>query len=141
MNDISNIILKSGINSLIYESEEGFKKSLINSLSFKLNEALEGVHNTFASELMYENQNTEINEDIKILIKFFENYDPKSNNTLNLKNNTSINIQEQQVNNLKILFNSLNPKNRELMAKNILENGKGLKMNLEFYESAKKVIK
>ena len=40
MNDLSAIILKNGINSLIYESDEAFKKSLINSLSFKLNEAL-----------------------------------------------------------------------------------------------------
>ena len=103
MNDISNIVLKSGINSLIYESEDAFKKSLINCLSFKLNEAMRSVHESVSSELLISKEVTPINEDITNLINFFENYNSQTNNKLNLKNNTSINILEHQVENLKIL--------------------------------------
>jgi hypothetical protein len=43
MKNISNMILKSGLISLIYENDLAFKKSLTNSLSLKLNEAIKTV--------------------------------------------------------------------------------------------------
>lgn len=141
MNDLSNIILKSGIQSLIYESDEAFKKSLINSLSFKLNEAIKEVQDTTCSGILKLEEKTEINEDINNFIEFVENYDPKSSNRLNFKNNTSINISEQDMEKLKVLFNFLNSDNRKTMTKTLFENAYGLKKTLNFYETAQKVIK
>jgi len=141
MNDLSNIILKSGIQSLIYESDEAFKKSLINALSFKLNEAIKEVQDTTCSGILKLEEKTEINEDINNFIEFVENYDPKSSNRLNFKNNTSINISEQDMEKLKVLFNFLNSDNRKTMTKTLFENAYGLKKTLNFYETAQKVIK
>lgn len=141
MNDLSAIILKNGINSLIYESDEAFKKSLINSLSFKLNEALKETQSSFSSKMLFDEQTTEVNEDVETLLVFLENYDPESNYSLNLKNNTSINIKEHEAENLKALFNSLKPENRKLMAEETLKNINGLKRTLTFYKMAEKVIK
>lgn len=141
MNDLSTIILKSGLNSMLYESEDMFKKSLVNCLSFKLNEALKEASHTTASTILFKEEKTKITDDIKTLIDFFENYDSKTNFSLSLKNNTSINIQEQNLVKLKELFNSLNPQNREVMAKTLLENANGLKKTLNFYENAKRIIK
>lgn len=141
MNDLSAIILKSGINSLIYESEEAFKKSLINSLSFKLNEAIKEVQKNTSERLLTSEDFTEVNEDIKKFMTFLENYDSKSSNKLHFKNNSSINISEQDVENLKVLFNSLNSQNRKIMTKTLFENAYGLKRTLNFYDTAKRVIK
>lgn len=141
MNDLSTIILKSGIQSLIYESDEAFKKSLINSLSFKLNEAIKEVQETTSSGILHLEEKTEINEDVGNFIMFVENYESKSSTKLNFKNNTSINISEQDMEKLKVLFNSLNSDNRKIMTKTLFENAYGLKNTLNFYEMAKKVIK
>lgn len=141
MNDLSEIILKSGLNSLIYENDEAFKKSLINSLSFKLNEALKEVNKTTSSKILFTEEITELNEDVKRLVEFFNNYDPKTNSYLTLKNNININIQEHEVNKLKTLFNGLSAKNRKLMAKELLENTAKFKNTLNFYENAKGIIK
>lgn len=141
MNDLSEIILKSGLNSLVYENDEAFKKSLVNSLSFKLNEALKEVNKSTASNILFTEEKTELNDDVKKLIEFFENYNPKTNFSLTLKNNISINIQEQDVEKLKTMFNALNSKNRRLMAKELLENTAKFKNTLNFYENAKRIIK
>ena len=141
MKNLSTIILKSGIHSLIYESEDAFKKSLTNSLSFKLNEALKEVHKNTSAGLFHAEDVTEITEDIKNLINFLENYEIKSTNRFTFKNNTSINISEQDAKKIKVLFNSLNSKNRKIMAKTLFEDLQGFKKTLEFYENAKKVIK
>lgn len=141
MNDLSEIILKSGLNSLVYENDEAFKKSLVNSLSFKLNEALKEVNKSTTSNILFTEENTELNDDVKKLIEFFENYNPKTNFSLTLKNNISINIQEQDVEKLKTMFNALNSKNRRVMAKELLENTAKFKNTLNFYENAKRIIK
>jgi hypothetical protein len=141
MNDISTIILRSGLNSLIYENDESFKKSLINSLSFKLNEAVKDAQESFASNMLYSAEETKDSENIKKLVEFFENYNVKTNSKLNLKNNTSINITEEQVKNLKVLFDSLNTKNREILAKELLEDVTGVKRTIDFYERAQRALK
>lgn len=141
MNDLSTIILKSGLTSMLYEDEDIFKKSLVNCLSFKLNEALREASQTTTSTMLFKEEKTKVTSEIKTLVDFFENYNSKTNFSLPLKNNTSINIQEQNVVKLKELFNSLNSQNREVMAKTLLENANGLKRTLNFYENAKRIIK
>lgn len=140
MMDVSSIILKSGINSLIYESDESFKKSLINSLSFKLNEAVKEIQKDFSSKLFISKDETVVNEDISLFLNFVENYNPKTNKSLKLKNGSTINISENDLTKIKVLFNSLNSKNRQTMVKELLESQTGLKKTLEFYEKSKKVI-
>lgn len=141
MTDLSSIILKSGISSLIYENEESFKKSLINSLSFKLNEALKEVQHSFASKILVSEETTVVNKDIKTLLEFIDSYESNSNNSLNFKNGSTINIKENEIEKIKFLFNSLNPKNRELMAKELLEDYAGFKRSMEFYDKAQRIIK
>jgi len=140
MTNISEIILKSGLQSLIYENDDAFKRSLINTLSFKLNEALKEVNKSLSSNILFKEEKTEISEDVKTLIEFFENYNPKTNYSLKLKNNVNINISEQDLSKLKKLFNSFNPENRKRMAKELLENSAKFKNTLNFYENVKGLI-
>jgi predicted DNA-binding protein len=140
MTNISEIILKSGLQSLIYENDDAFKRSLINTLSFKLNEALKEVNKSLSSNILFKEEKTEITEDVKTLIEFFENYNLKTNCSLKLKNNVNINISEQDLSKLKKLFNSFNSENRKIMAKELLENSAKFKNTLNFYENVKGLI-
>jgi len=138
--NLSTIILKSGINSLMYESDDSFKKSLVNSLSFKLNEAVKEVQKELSSKILLIKDSTEINEDILMFLEFIDNYNPKTNKNLKCKNGTTINITENDLTKIKFLFDSLNSKNRQMMVKELFENQGGLKRTLDFYDKAKKAI-
>lgn len=133
-------MLKNGINSLIYESDDSFKKNLINSLSFKLNEAVKEVKKEFSSKILFSADQIDIDENVSIFLEFVENYNPKTNKTLKCKNGATININENDLSKIKFLFDSLNSKNKKTMVKELIETQAGLKRTLEFYDRAKKVI-
>jgi hypothetical protein len=141
MKDFSDIVLRSGIQSLIYESDVAFKKSLINTLSFKLNEAIKDVKQSFASSLFHKETKTNATPEIEYFINFVENYDSKTNNLLKLKNHSSINIKDHELEILKEMFDCLNIKNRQLMVEELLKNENGIKKQITFYKKAKGSIK
>jgi|688.fasta_scaffold794988_2 hypothetical protein len=137
----STLILQSGINDLIKENDSAFKKSLINSLSLKLNEAIKEVETEFKSKIMLSSDNTDFSTEIKEFINFVENYDSKLKNKLKLKNGTFININENDFKNLKEMFDTLNNKNKNIFVKEITESPAKLKDNLDFYKKAQRVLK
>jgi hypothetical protein len=137
----STLILQSGINDLIKENDSAFKKSLINSLSLKLNEAIKEVETEFKSKIMLSSDNTDFSTEIKEFINFVENYDSKLKNKLKLKNGTFININENDFKNLKEMFDTLNNKNKNIFVKEITESPAKLKNNLDFYKKAQRVLK
>jgi hypothetical protein len=137
MKDISTLILENGIKSLIYDSEESFKKSVINSLSLKLNDAINEAHYDTASTLMVKEENTNNSQNLSNFINFVENYDPKLNNKIKLKNESYINISENDFDSLVSLFNQLNTKNREIMLEEIFTSPTEIKRNIEFFNKTK----
>ena len=141
MKDFSDIVLRSGIQSLIYESDGAFKKSLINTLSFKLTEAIKDIKQSFASNLFHKEIKTEVTPEIEYFINFVENYNSKTNNLLKLKNQSSINIKDHELEILKEMFDCLNVKNRQLMVEELLKNETGIKKQITFYKKAKGSIK
>jgi hypothetical protein len=140
MKNISNTLLKNGLQNLIYEDDEAFKKSLIDTLSLKLNDAIADVEKSFKSEMMYETEKFEESEDVKSFIKFIENYDPKLNNSLVLKDNCKIHIKENEFDAIKKLFDSLNPKNRKTLVETSLKSVSSFKQNVDFYLNARKTL-
>lgn len=140
MNNINNLILKSGIKSLLQEDDTTFKKSLINSLSLKLNDAVLEVQENFVNELFFKKENTNFSEEMRYFVEFVENYDSKLNNKLKLKNETVINISESEMEALKGLFDRLGTKNRETFVKQILSTPGDLKSNIEFYKKARIIL-
>jgi len=137
----STLILESGINDLIKENDSAFKKSLINSLSLKLNKAIKEVENEFKSKMLMSSDRYSLSDEIKEFVEFVENYDPKLKNKLKLKNGTLINISETDFDNLKEMFDTLNNKNRKIFVKEITESPAKLKSNLDFYKKAQRVLK
>ena len=107
MKNMNNIILKNGFMSLIFEDESAFKKSLINSLSLKLNEAIKKTQNTMNGNLLSKNYGTiDASDDLKYFVEFIENYDSKIKNKFKFKNQSIINITESEVSALKNLFDA-----------------------------------
>lgn len=140
MRDLSNIVLKNGIQSLIYESDDAFRKSLINTLSFKLNEAINEAKQTFAENLLVTKEETKNTKEIEYFATFVENYNPEANYSLKLKNNSSINIKEHELEVLKEMFNALNSENRQTMVSNLLKDELGLRKTISFYKRARGII-
>lgn len=141
MKNPSTLILESGIKDLIKENDLAFKRSLINSLSLKLNESIKDIEKEFKSKMMLNIEQNVSSNQIKEFVEFVENYDPKLKNKLKLKNGTLINISESDFDNLKKMFDTLNNKNREIFVGEITESPAKLKSNLEFYKKAQRILK
>lgn len=142
MKDFQSLILKSGLQHLIQKNEPMFKKSLIDVLSFKLNENINFLTiQTNKHILRSKYKSTELTENMKLFIEFLESYDPKTNTKLKLKNDSVINITEEEIAEIKSLFNQLSPNNRQKMAETIFENKNSLDQHLEFYGKTKVLIK
>jgi len=137
MKNIENIILRNGIKTLMEEDDSSFKKSLVRCLSLKLNTAIKDTQNNFTKRLFENKKSTVVSPDIQYFVNFVENYDPKTNNRLKLKNHSYININESELKILTHLFDSLSPKNKELLASEILESPANIRKNIEFYNKAK----
>lgn len=141
MKNPSTLILESGIKDLIKENDLAFKRSLINSLSLKLNESIKDIEKEFKSKMMLNIEQNVSSNQIKEFVEFVENYDSKLKNKLKLKNGTLINISESDFNSLKKMFDTLNNKNREIFVGEITESPAKLKSNLEFYKKAQRILK
>lgn len=135
-------MLKNGFNYLIEENEEQFKKSLIDVLSFKLNESINFINFEARKKLLQSKHKFTKNEEtIKNFVNFLENYDPQNPPKIKLKNDSVINITESEIKAIKNLFDQLNAQNRLRMVKEIFESPNNLRQHLEFYEKAKALNK
>jgi len=137
MNNLPNLILKNGIKNLLEDDSTSFKKSLVDCLSIKLNDAIKEVESGFNERIFESKDSTEPSEELKQFVEFVENYDPKIKSKLKLKNQSYININEYELRSLVGLFESLSGKNRQIMVKEILESPSKLKSNIAFYERTK----
>jgi|688.fasta_scaffold599118_2 hypothetical protein len=139
--NLNKNIIQSGINDLIKENEELFKQNLIYVLTNKLNETVNNLeHDVKKILLKPKKQDTLVTENIEQFIEFINSYKNHKEHRLMLKNKAVINITESEIMSLKILFESLNAKNREKMAKSIFENAENLKNHVEFYSKVKGLI-
>lgn len=139
--NLNKNIIQSGINDLIKENEESFKQSLIYVLSNKLNETVNDLEHDVKKVLLKpKKQDTLVTENIEQFIEFINSYENHKEHRLMLKNKAVINITESEIMSLKILFESLNAKNREKMAKSIFEDAENLKNHVEFYIKVKGLI-
>lgn len=140
MTYIKNIIHR-GINELVEENEDLFKQNLMYALAFKLNETIELTKINIQNKLLkLPDQNTEITEDIKIFLNFVENYIHNPTDKILLKDSSVININEEDIKSIKMLFENLSPKNRQKMAESIFESNESFKQHLNFYKNSEAII-
>ena len=140
---ISDMMLKNGFHYLLDENETQFKKSLIDVLSFKLNESVEYLNFQFKKSLLKDLKfkETENTPEMNTFINFLESYDSKNCSKIKLKNESLINITENEVKAIKSLFDTLNVKNRQKMAEDIFKDQQTFQEHLEFYNKTKVLSK
>lgn len=140
---ISDMMLKNGFHYLLDENETQFKKSLIDVLSFKLNESVEYLNFQFKKSLLKDLKfkETANTPEMNTFINFLESYDSKNCSKIKLKNESLINITENEVKAIKSLFDTLNVKNRQKMAEDIFKDQKTFQEHLEFYNQTKVLSK
>jgi hypothetical protein len=66
-----------------------------------------------------------------------ENYNPKTVLKIKFKNESILNITEENIKNVKSLFDQLSPQNRQILAETIFNDPDTFKEHLDFYEKTK----
>ena len=131
-------LLETGIKGLANLEEEYFKENVTHAIAFKLNESLKDAYSQTLKNLLNRNEETTPTKDIVEFIDFVENF---KDGKYKFKNNSVLNINESQIQTIKELFDFLSPKNRETMAKEVLEDCNNFKNHIEFYNKVKGLIK
>lgn len=136
MNDISYKLIKNGLQALTEQEDGYFKKNIVQSLSIKLNRAIKDVYGETKKNLMLKE---EISKSTKELNAFLTILEKKEK--IQLKNNSIINITDNDATALKELFEHLNPKNRQKMVENVFDSATSFRQHIEFYQKAKGLFK
>jgi hypothetical protein len=136
MTDISQKLIKNGINALLEDNEAYFKKNLVQSLSIKLNNALSDVIDESHKNLFYKQEVNESTKELKVFLNIME-----SPGKIQLKDGSIINITEFEVKALKELFDNLGKKSKKLMTENVFNSSNSLKQHLDFYQKSKGLFK
>jgi hypothetical protein len=132
MTDISYKLLKNGIQALLEQEEEYFKKNVVQSLSIKLNDAISDVLTETNKNLFLIDKSLPNSKELQTFLMVLEKREK-----IQLKDMSIINITENDAKALKELFENLNTDNKQKMIENVFDTQTILKQHIEFYNTAK----
>jgi hypothetical protein len=138
MEPITKTLLKNVIFEMLREDEEYFKQNIIQALSIKLNDCITETKQSICKKLMLsEPQLTENNTMISGFVSFLESFEPGK---FKFKDESIINITESDIENIKVLFEKLNGKNRLRMVNEVFKNPNNFKQHINFSKSTKEIL-
>lgn len=132
MNNISRKLLKNGIHALLEQKETYFKKNVIKSLSIKLNDAITDVLTETNKNLLHSSKSLKNSKELQTFLTILEKKEK-----IILKDNSIINITENEAYALKELFEHLNTENRQKMIETVFDSSNNYNQHIEFYNNAK----
>jgi len=132
MNNISRKLLKNGIQALLEQKETYFKKNIIKSLSIKLNDAITDVLTETNKNLLHSSKSLKNSKELQTFLTILEKKEK-----IILKDNSIINITENEAYALKELFEHLNTENRQKMIETVFDSSNNYNQHIEFYNNAK----
>lgn len=132
MNNISRKLLKNGIQALLEQKETYFKKNVIKSLSIKLNDAITDVLTETNKNLLNSSKSLKNSKELQTFLTILEKKEK-----IILKDNSIINITENEAYALKELFEHLNTENRQKMIETVFDSSNNYNQHIEFYNNAK----
>jgi len=132
MNNISRKLLKNGIQALLEQKETYFKKNVIKSLSIKLNDAISDVLTETNKNLLYSSKSLKNSKELQTFLTILEKKEK-----IILKDNSIINITENEACALKELFEHLNTENRQKMIETVFDSSNNYNQHIDFYNNAK----
>lgn len=130
----SKILLKNGIREMVSENEANFKTNIEQALALKLNNSIQEARESFANKILVKDGITPETNELKEFLDFIQNAGPGK---IIFQDDSVININDLELEKIKNLFESLNPKNRIIMAQEILKNAKSFKEHIQFAEKVK----
>jgi len=136
MNNISRKLLKNGIQALLEQKETYFKKNVIKSLSIKLNDAITDVLTETNKNLLHSSKSLKNSKELQTFLTILEKKEK-----IILKDNSIINITENEAYALKELFEHLNTENRQKMIETVFDSSNNYNQHIEFYNNAKGIFR
>lgn len=133
---ITQILLKNGIKEMLSENEEHFKQNIEQALAVKLNDSIAEVRHSVSNRLFENESLTSNDKDLNEFVNFIQNFKPGK---YTFKDSTNLNITEKEMVLVKNLFESLSPKNRINMSKEVLGSLKNFRQHVEFAERTKEL--
>lgn len=137
MYNTNKILLKNGIFEMLSENEENFKNSIAQVLAIKLNDSMTLVREEVSKNLLNSEAYTTDSQNIKHFVEFVES---QVSGKFICQDGSNINITENDVEKLKNLFESLNPENREKMAKDVFKTSTSFRQHVEFAKNTKELL-
>lgn len=132
MEDLSYKLIKNGIQALVEEEEQYFKKNIVQSLSMKLNDAISDVLTETNKNLFYKHSSLADSPELKTFLSIISK--PEK---IQLKDNSIINITENEIELLKGLFENLNTENKKTMIESVFSSPAVFNQHIEFYKKSK----
>lgn len=133
----TQILLKNGIKSILFENEENFKSNVVQTLAIKLNDSINETRQEMQKNLFSEEYLTQKSPNIEYFVSFLEAFRPSK---FTFQDGSILNITEENVKDIKELFEQLNPTSREKMASEIFENALTFKQHIDFSKKAKELL-
>lgn len=137
MQNITNLLLKHGIEGLLFENQDFFKQNITQALAIKLNESIVETKQLASKTLLQPSWDIKDTVEIKEFVNFVHNFTPGK---YKFKNGSSINITESDLKSLLLLFESLKPENKQQMVEDLFTDGDSFKQHLEFSKKASALL-
>lgn len=119
---------------MISENEDYFKKNITDALAVKLNDCIFAVRQDVSNRLFEHTESTPETAEIVEFVSFVNSFQPGK---FKFKDDSIINITENEVKGLTVLFESLNAANKLKMAQDIFNTSNTFKQHVDFAQRIK----
>ena len=127
------------VQTLLEGEEDLFAQGLANELNSRKEELCRHmsvkVFEQMGSDLV--SKNIDLNENIKKFINLIESFKKTPTVKINFKNESILNISENEIEPIKSLFDRLNEENQKVLARDLFKSPQHFKHTLEFAKKVK----
>lgn len=127
------------VETLMEGEEDLFTQGLLNELDTRKEELCRQISIKIFEHLgtVPISKTISINEDIQNFIVLLEKFNKSSNVKINFKNESILNISENDIQPIKRLFDNLNEENQKALARDLFKSPQNFKQTVEFAKQVK----
>lgn len=130
------------VDTLVEGEEDLFSRGLLNELDSRKEILCKELSIKIFEHLAHPKINKEIdlNEDIVNFINTIQKFDKHKSIKINFKNESILNISENEIEPIKKLFDNLNEENQKVLARDLFKTPQYFKQTLEFAKKVKGLL-
>lgn len=122
---------------MLVEEQTDFQQNITQALALKLNDSISTIKKSVTERIFEKSETTETSLELNEFLNFINFFEEGK---YTFQDGSNINITENEMENIKKLFESLNPTNRQLMVSEIFKSPATFKQHLNFATSTKGMI-